>query len=216
MITIADQTARRWIRDSVIAVAFFAFGMVFCRQCSVPGKLALPETSVVSSAASSVRGVDRTRTVERIPVTVPPLQPLSVSVPLRRLSHVAHKTSRASMPDPVVVEMLQYQIDSLRKELMAAGTHEAYRGDTIVVSTRDTVSVLCDWTATRASIDIRYAPRQATVERIHDSTTVTIVRRPPFTIAIGAGAIMNPLSTTRAILPGIFLGVAFNIVEIVP
>lgn len=215
MITIADQTARRWIRDSVIAVAFFAIGMVFCRQCSVPGRLTLPETSVVSSAASRVRGVDRTRTVERIPVTVP-LQPLSVSVPLRRLSHVAHKTSRASMPDPDVVEVLRYQIDSLRKELMAAGAHEAYRGDTIVVATMDTVSVLCDWTASRASIDIRYAPRQATVERIHDSTTVTIVRKPPLTIAIGAGAIMNPLGTTRAILPGIFLGVAFNIVEIVP
>jgi hypothetical protein len=215
MITLSDTAVRRWIRDSVIAIAFFAVGMVVCRQCTVPGPLAVPSSSVAAVAGG--RGIHTSRTVEQIAVPVP-LQPLSLTLPLRPtvrrtqsiLPQTAGETRRkVDYADP------ESTTDSLHPHLWArGGPLTAYRGDTVVPSTRDTISVVCDCVSAQATLDIRYAPRMATVERIHDSTTVTIVRKAPLTIGIGAGAIMNPLST-GTIMPGIFLGVSFNIVEII-
>lgn len=135
----------------------------------------------------------------RVPVTMPSIE-TGVRIVRRNVLVPYH--------DSTAVLALIAQRDALQDSLRARGAAVIWSGDTIVMPNRDTVTVECDEINRRASIAVRYSPRSVAIERITDSTVITIPRMPRSTIAVGAGGVIGLDGTLR---PGAFIGVAFNL-----
>lgn len=134
-----------------------------------------------------------------VPVTMPSIE-TGVRIVRRNVLVPYH--------DSTAVLALIAQRDNLQDSLRARGAAVIWSGDTVVMPHRDTIAVECDEINRRASIAIRYSPRTVAVERITDSTVITVPRMPRTTIAVGAGGVIGLDGTLR---PGAFVGVAFNL-----
>lgn len=134
-----------------------------------------------------------------IPVSVPTIQ-----TDVR----IIRRTLRVPYADSVAVLALMAERETLQDSLRKRGATVVWSGDTVVSPHNDTIRVDCDEINRRATVAVRYAPRHVAVERITDSTVVTVTRMPRTSMTVGLGGVIGLDGTLR---PGAFVGLGFNL-----